>query len=84
MYLHVPFKALGVVQDATLRTILNDHLHSITFSNAAVSRVKNSNTKGFQVPAGEFIPLADVPDLAWKTPERKPLEGPNHHLALDM
>ena len=32
---------------------------------------------------GQYIPLADVPDFAWKTPQRKPLEAPNHFIEID-
>eukprot|EP00026_Physarum_polycephalum_P012638 Phypoly_transcript_12964.p1 GENE.Phypoly_transcript_12964~~Phypoly_transcript_12964.p1 ORF type:complete len:104 (-),score=0.72 Phypoly_transcript_12964:631-942(-) len=40
-------------------------------------------TTGIQVVAGQFVPLADVPDFVWKTPQRKPLEAPNHFAELD-
>jgi hypothetical protein len=95
-HIHPIMQAIGIVQDPTLKGILAEHMHAITFSEAAVAKGKSNG--GVTVPPGQYVPLADVPDLAWKTPHRKPREGtpslpspsfaytglgPNHHVEID-
>jgi len=75
----IAYKAIDAVQDPNLKKIMSDHVNAITFTDEALSQ----GTKGVRVQRGEYVPLADVPDLVWKTPDRKSKEGPNHFSDID-
>jgi len=75
----IAYKAIDAIQDPTLKQIMSDHVNAITFSGESLKQGR----KGVSVQKNEYVPLADVPDLAWKTFPRKESEGPNHFSDMD-
>ena len=67
-----------------IRKLMKANLQNITLSLADIT---DANVKGMSNE--EFVPLADVPDLAWKIgphsrgPRGKNPEGPNHFADMD-
>lgn len=73
-------------QNSKVRQFFQNNLLNITFQ---LSDITVAGTKGLS--KGDFVPLADVPDLVWKMPSgpgsRGPRgnnpEGPNHFADMD-
>ena len=58
-------KSCEIVQDASLKTLMQSNMTSITFPLSAINQ---KNMQGLSTRP--FVPLADVPDMVWKV-------GPN-------
>jgi hypothetical protein len=73
-------KAIGRLQDGKLKTLMQNNLPNITFD---ISQVTKTGTGGLSKKP--FVPLADVPDLAWKLGphSRGQPEHPNHFADMD-
>jgi len=77
--------ACEIVQDAHLKTLMMKNQARVSFKPAAI------NTSVEAVTAPAFVPLADVPDKAWKEKQspsvlyrRKGPENPNHYADIDL
>ena len=77
--------ACEIVQDANLKTLMTKNQARVSFKPSAI------NTSVEDVKAPAFVPLADVPDKAWKEKQsptvpygRKGPENPNHYADIDL
>jgi len=73
-------KAIGRLPDGPLKTLMQNNLANITLN---IDQVTKKGTGGLSKAA--FVPLADVPDLAWKLgpDNRGQPEHPNHFADMD-
>ena len=73
-------KACDVIANKNLRKLMQANLEQITFP---VDGITKKNLTGLS--KAEFVPLADVPDLAWKIGphNRGQKEHPNHFADMD-
>ena len=69
-------KACELVSDAKLKKLLLNNLTNIAFDDAAIQQGELKKIK-----AKEFSPLADVPDLIWRTTRKK--DEANHFADMD-
>jgi hypothetical protein len=76
--------AIGALPNGELKTLLTNNLANITFPEESISE---RELKGL---SNRFVPLADVPDLAWKIgiaqrgPRNTNPERPNHFADMDQ
>ena len=75
------------IKDASLRAMMLANLSNITFK---LDYITDKNMKGLASKKNpQFVPLADVPDLAWQAgnyprgPHGKNPESPNHFADMD-
>jgi hypothetical protein len=73
-------KACDAIANKNLRELMQSNLERITFPQGAITK---KNLSGLSKQ--DFIPLADVPDLAWKLGpfNRGQKEHPNHFADMD-
>jgi hypothetical protein len=69
-------KACELVEDAKLRKLLMANQDVIAFGDSAIEQGELRKIK-----AEQFVPLADVPDLVWRTTRK--LDGGNHFADMD-
>jgi hypothetical protein len=79
----IALRAIEALPHAELKTLLTANRDNITFPQDHIS---DTDLKGL---SKKFVPLADVPDLAWKLgayqrgPRNTNPERPNHHADMD-
>jgi hypothetical protein len=79
----VALKAIEMIPSSDLRTLFTNNRDNITFPQGQITE---RETKGL---SKRFVPLADVPDLAWKMgagargPRGRNPENPNHFADMD-
>ena len=73
-------KAIGRLPNGRLKTLMKNNLANITLD---IAQVTKKGTSGLS--KADFVPLADVPDLAWKIGpnNRGEPEHPNHFADMD-
>ena len=69
-------KACELVKDKKLKTLLTSNVDAIAFDDQAIT---DGELK--RMDAHEFVPLADVPDLVWRTLRKK--DAVNHFADMD-
>ena len=69
-------KACELVADPRLKTLLQNNLDAIAFSDDAIEKGQLTT-----IDAHQFVPLADVPDLVWRT--TRPQDEANHFADMD-
>jgi hypothetical protein len=71
-------KAIDALSGGTLKDLLNANRTNITYNDESI------NIREFKgLKSKQFIPLADVPDYAWKRTTGRGAEGPNHFADMD-
>jgi hypothetical protein len=79
-------EACGLVTDQKLATLLEKNINRISFDIQTIHDSSKSQKTGIFKQFSGFIPLADVPDLVWKSGPagiRRGKEGPNHFADVD-
>jgi hypothetical protein len=79
-------EACGLVTDQKLATLLEKNVNRISFDIQTIHDSSKSQKTGVFKQFSGFIPLADVPDLVWKSGPagiRRGKEGPNHFADVD-
>ena len=66
--------ACALLSDLKLKKLMNLNLENITFEDDDIANGRTTR---------DFAPLADVPDLVWKT-TRRGIENPNHFADMDQ
>jgi hypothetical protein len=83
---HIAAEACGLVTNQKLAALLDKNVNRISFEIQTIQdSSKNQKTGVFKQFSG-FVPLADVPDLVWKSGPagiRRGKEGPNHFADVD-
>lgn len=73
-------KACSRVTDKKLRKLLGNNVENIGYGDDELGRKNGVGRKTFR---DKFVPLADVPDLAWKRHKGRGKEGPTHFADMD-
>jgi hypothetical protein len=83
---HIAAKACGLATNPKLAALLDKNVNRLSFDVQTILDSSKSQKTGVFKQFNGFVPLADVPDLVWKSGPagiRRGKEGPNHFADVD-
>lgn len=83
---HIAARACELVTNQKLATLLGKNVERISFDLQTISDSSKSQKTGVFKPFTNFVPLADVADLVWKSGPagiKRGKEGPTHFADMD-